>query len=143
MVYAYGTADGKAVWQFDTNRDFQTVNGAKADGGGVNAAGPVVAGGMLFVSSGYSDSGAAAIPATCSWRSPSSAELTALNRPPYAPRRTLAAVEVDVAGDARAVAARTPHVGGDAPPRLGAVVVVEVEVQQVDVPRRLDRRLST
>ena len=57
MVYAYGTADGKALWQFDTDRDFQTVNGVKADGGGINAAGPVVAGGMLFVTSGYSDLG--------------------------------------------------------------------------------------
>ena len=57
MVYAYGTADGKALWQFDTDRDFETVNGVKADGGGINAAGPVVAGGMLFVTSGYSDLG--------------------------------------------------------------------------------------
>ena len=57
MVYAYGTADGKALWRFDTDRDFETVNGVKADGGGINAAGPVVAGGMLFVTSGYSDLG--------------------------------------------------------------------------------------
>jgi polyvinyl alcohol dehydrogenase (cytochrome) len=48
---------GRTLWQFDTDRDFTTVNGAKADGGGINAAGPVVAGGMLFLTSGYSDLG--------------------------------------------------------------------------------------
>ncbi|MBI3493256.1 MAG: PQQ-binding-like beta-propeller repeat protein [Acidobacteria bacterium] len=56
-VYAYSTADGKALWQFDTAREFDTVNGVSAKGGNINAAGPVVAGGMLFVPSGYSDLG--------------------------------------------------------------------------------------
>ena len=56
-VYAYSTADGKALWQFDTAREFETVNGVPATGGTINAAGPVVAGGMLFVPSGYSDLG--------------------------------------------------------------------------------------
>lgn len=56
-VYAYSTADGKAVWSFDTNRAFDTVNKVEAKGGGINAAGPIVAGGMVFVSSGYSDLG--------------------------------------------------------------------------------------
>lgn len=56
-VFAYSTSSGQAVWQFDTNRKFDTVNGVDAKGGGINAAGPVLAGGMLFVSSGYSDLG--------------------------------------------------------------------------------------
>jgi len=56
-VYAYSTADGKALWHFDTSRAFETVNGVEAKGGNINAAGPVVAGGMLFVPSGYSDLG--------------------------------------------------------------------------------------
>ena len=56
-VYAYSTADGKALWQFDTARPFQTVNGVAAQGGNINAAGPVVAGGMLFVTSGYAELG--------------------------------------------------------------------------------------
>lgn len=59
-VYAYSTATGQAVWQFDTARPFDTVNGAEARGGNINAAGPVVAGGMVFVSSGYSDLGGGA-----------------------------------------------------------------------------------
>jgi polyvinyl alcohol dehydrogenase (cytochrome) len=56
-LYAYSTADGKALWQFDTAREFETVNAVSAKGGSINAAGPVVAGGMVFVPSGYSDLG--------------------------------------------------------------------------------------
>jgi polyvinyl alcohol dehydrogenase (cytochrome) len=56
-VYAYSTGDGHALWQFDTAREFQTVNGVAARGGAINAAGPVVAGGTLFVPSGYSELG--------------------------------------------------------------------------------------
>jgi len=54
---AYSTADGRALWQFDTAREFETVNGVTARGGTINAAGPVVAKGMLFVPSGYSELG--------------------------------------------------------------------------------------
>jgi polyvinyl alcohol dehydrogenase (cytochrome) len=51
---AYSTADGKVIWDFDTARDFETVNGVKAHGGSMNATGPTIANGMLFVDSGYS-----------------------------------------------------------------------------------------
>jgi polyvinyl alcohol dehydrogenase (cytochrome) len=50
---AYDTATGKMVWDFDTLRDFPTVNGVKAKGGSLNATGPTLADGMLFVNSGY------------------------------------------------------------------------------------------
>lgn len=50
---AYATSDGKILWTFDTNRDFDTVNGVKAKGGSMDGPGAVVAGGMLFVNSGY------------------------------------------------------------------------------------------
>jgi len=59
-VYAYSTRDGQAIWKFDTAREFETVNGVQARGGNINAAGPVVAAGMLFVPSGYSDLGGGA-----------------------------------------------------------------------------------
>ena len=49
---AYSTADGTVLWQFDTNKEFQTVNGVKANGGGIEGPGPIVAGGMLFFNSG-------------------------------------------------------------------------------------------
>jgi len=51
---AYDALDGKILWDFDTARNFHTVNGLPAHGGSLNYAGPVVAGGMLFVPSGYS-----------------------------------------------------------------------------------------
>ncbi len=50
---AYSTADGKVIWDFDTLRDFDTVNGVKAHGGSMNATGPTFADGMMFVNSGY------------------------------------------------------------------------------------------
>jgi polyvinyl alcohol dehydrogenase (cytochrome) len=51
---AYDVADGKVLWDFDSAMDFKTVNGVAAHGGSLNYAGSVVAGGMLFVTSGYS-----------------------------------------------------------------------------------------
>jgi polyvinyl alcohol dehydrogenase (cytochrome) len=57
IVYAFSTTDGRAIWNFNTAREFETVNGVQARGGNINAAGPVVAAGMLFVPSGYSDLG--------------------------------------------------------------------------------------
>jgi polyvinyl alcohol dehydrogenase (cytochrome) len=50
---AHSTADGKLIWDLDTLKDFETVNGVKAHGGSMNMAGPAIAGGMLFVNSGY------------------------------------------------------------------------------------------
>jgi polyvinyl alcohol dehydrogenase (cytochrome) len=52
-VRAYSARDGTIVWAFDTNREFTTVNGVKAKGGSMNGPAPVVAGGMVYVSSGY------------------------------------------------------------------------------------------
>ena len=50
---AYSSQDGSVLWTFDTNKEFQTVNGVKASGGGIEGPGPIVAGGMLFFNSGY------------------------------------------------------------------------------------------
>lgn len=50
---AYNTADGTVIWDYDTLQEFQTVNGVKARGGSLNATGPTVAAGMLYVNSGY------------------------------------------------------------------------------------------
>ena len=50
---AYAAATGEIVWTFDTNRAFSTVNRVRARGGSMNGPAPVVAGGMLYVSSGY------------------------------------------------------------------------------------------
>ena len=50
---AYSAQDGSILWTFDTNRMFPTVNGVTANGGTMDASGAVVAGGMLYVNSGY------------------------------------------------------------------------------------------
>jgi len=50
---AYSTRDGSVLWTFDTNREFDTVNGVKAHGGSMDGSGPVVVDGMLFANSGY------------------------------------------------------------------------------------------
>ena len=53
MLRAFSTADGHPLWQYNTLQDVQTVNGVAAKGGSMGAPGPTVAGGMLFVGSGY------------------------------------------------------------------------------------------
>jgi polyvinyl alcohol dehydrogenase (cytochrome) len=52
-IRGYSTKDGSVIWEFDTNREFQTVNGVPARGASINGPGPIVVGGMLFVNSGY------------------------------------------------------------------------------------------
>jgi polyvinyl alcohol dehydrogenase (cytochrome) len=54
---AFATEDGRVLWDFDTARDYQTVNGVRAKGGSLDGAGPVIAGGMVFVNSGYARNG--------------------------------------------------------------------------------------
>jgi polyvinyl alcohol dehydrogenase (cytochrome) len=49
----YSTADGAILWEFDTNREFATVNGVPARGASMIGPGAVVARRMVFVSSGY------------------------------------------------------------------------------------------
>jgi polyvinyl alcohol dehydrogenase (cytochrome) len=49
---AYAAEDGEILWTFDTNKSFATVNGVEARGGSIDGPGPVVAGGMLFVTAG-------------------------------------------------------------------------------------------
>jgi polyvinyl alcohol dehydrogenase (cytochrome) len=50
---AYAADDGRLLWQYDTNREFTTVNGVEAHGGSIDAAGATVADGLLIVNSGY------------------------------------------------------------------------------------------
>jgi polyvinyl alcohol dehydrogenase (cytochrome) len=52
-LLALSTSDGATLWEFDTNRAFDAVNKVPARGGSITAPGPTVAGGMLFVGSGY------------------------------------------------------------------------------------------
>jgi polyvinyl alcohol dehydrogenase (cytochrome) len=50
---AYSSADGSILWDVDTARSYDTVNGVAAAGGSLDHAGPVIVNGQLFVNSGY------------------------------------------------------------------------------------------
>jgi polyvinyl alcohol dehydrogenase (cytochrome) len=52
-VRGWSTKDGSLLWEYDTNRDFETVNGVPAKGASISGPGPVVAGGMVYINSGY------------------------------------------------------------------------------------------
>ena len=58
-IRAFSSADGKLLWDYDTEHDYQAVNLAPGHGGAVNGPGPVIAGGMVFVLSGYDTFGGA------------------------------------------------------------------------------------
>jgi polyvinyl alcohol dehydrogenase (cytochrome) len=53
ILRAFSAEDGHEIWEADTVHDYETVNSVKANGGSMAAPGPTVAGGRLFVGSGY------------------------------------------------------------------------------------------
>jgi polyvinyl alcohol dehydrogenase (cytochrome) len=53
VVRAFSSDDGHLLWEYNTLREFQTVNGVNAKGGSMAAPGPTVVDGMVFVGSGY------------------------------------------------------------------------------------------
>jgi len=54
---AHDAGTGELIWDYDTNRSFQTVSGELAHGGSIAADGPVVVRGHVLVNSGYLSSG--------------------------------------------------------------------------------------
>ncbi|MBV8732776.1 MAG: PQQ-binding-like beta-propeller repeat protein, partial [Acidobacteriia bacterium] len=56
---AYSASTGEVLWDTDTGREFNTVNGKPAHGGAMDVAGPAVVDGMVFVNSGYGQWGGA------------------------------------------------------------------------------------
>ncbi len=60
-LYAVSASEGKLLWEFNTSQEFETVNKVPAHGGAISVSGASVAGGMVFISSGYGiSSGASA-----------------------------------------------------------------------------------
>ena len=41
------------LWDFDTAREFTTVNGLRAQGGSIDVGGPAIANGVVATTSGY------------------------------------------------------------------------------------------
>ncbi len=54
---AYSSTDGKILWDFDSDREYPTINGVPGHGGSMDGAGPAIAAGMLYVNSGYPSAG--------------------------------------------------------------------------------------
>ena len=52
-LLALSTEDGQVIWEFETAREFSTVNAVSAHGGSFGAPGVTVADGMVFANSGY------------------------------------------------------------------------------------------
>jgi polyvinyl alcohol dehydrogenase (cytochrome) len=53
VLRALSTSGGRVMWEFNMVQEYYTVNGVAAKGGSMGAAGPTVAGGMLFAGAGY------------------------------------------------------------------------------------------
>lgn len=51
---AFNADSGDVIWSYDSVREFDTTNGAKGRGGALDASGPVVVDGWVYVVSGYS-----------------------------------------------------------------------------------------
>jgi polyvinyl alcohol dehydrogenase (cytochrome) len=58
-VYVYDAASGEVVFQYDTLRDFDTVNGITGRGGAIDSHSLFAGAGLLFVASGYGGFGQA------------------------------------------------------------------------------------
>jgi polyvinyl alcohol dehydrogenase (cytochrome) len=54
---AYSAEEGEILWDFDTVREYETVNGVPGRGGSMDGPGPAIGGGMVFVNSGYVTAG--------------------------------------------------------------------------------------
>ena len=50
---AYDARSGSLIWDYDTRRQYKTVNGVPAKGGALNDFGATAAGGMLFLNAGF------------------------------------------------------------------------------------------
>jgi polyvinyl alcohol dehydrogenase (cytochrome) len=50
---AFSTTDGRIIWDYNTAKEYDTVNGVKAKGGSLDAAGPAIADGLVVTNSGY------------------------------------------------------------------------------------------
>jgi polyvinyl alcohol dehydrogenase (cytochrome) len=53
MLRAYSTFDGRPLWQYDTTKAVETVNGIPGKGGSIGSGGAVIVNGMVYVTSGY------------------------------------------------------------------------------------------
>ena len=53
ILYAISTKNGEPVWEFNTRKEFQSINLIPANGGTIDATGPVISEKMIYINSGY------------------------------------------------------------------------------------------
>ncbi len=53
ILRAFDTEDGAILWETNTRQSFGTRNGVEAKGGSIEADGPVIVNGQVFITSGY------------------------------------------------------------------------------------------
>ena len=49
----YATDSGEVVWDYNADQEYESTNGVKTRGGSFDGPGPTIAGGMMYVNSGY------------------------------------------------------------------------------------------
>jgi polyvinyl alcohol dehydrogenase (cytochrome) len=54
---AFAADDGRLLWEYDTAQPFEAVNGVAARGGSIDGDGAVIAGGRVYITSGYGRNG--------------------------------------------------------------------------------------
>jgi polyvinyl alcohol dehydrogenase (cytochrome) len=54
---AYSTKDGAIIWDFDSIRSYDAVNGGQGRGGSIDGPGPAIGGGLVIFNSGYPTAG--------------------------------------------------------------------------------------
>ncbi len=59
VMRAFDASTGDTLWEYDTLRNYDAVNGAAAKGGAIDGPGVVVANGWVYVTSGYAKFGGA------------------------------------------------------------------------------------
>lgn len=57
VMRAFDTVDGKVLWEYDSVRDYDTVNGVAGRGGAIDQSGVVVVDGIVYMNSGYANWG--------------------------------------------------------------------------------------
>ncbi|MEX1198334.1 MAG: PQQ-binding-like beta-propeller repeat protein [Pseudohongiellaceae bacterium] len=52
-LFAHDPETGEVIWEYDSNRQYETINGVAAQGGAFDATGPVFSGDYMIVNAGY------------------------------------------------------------------------------------------
>ncbi len=57
VLFAHDPKTGEVIWEYDTRKSYDTVNGVEANGGSLDSTGPVLTGDYMIVNAGYATFG--------------------------------------------------------------------------------------